>query len=201
MIHAKLFKHKSEELIRRYHYAWKREWNESFQGSFSLKINHHFAVTVAQGADIEKKLTPVIVELKGGVLSPAKEEAHHDWQWHAMLYEHLPSLWGISHTHSIDSTIVSRHYANANEVRVKDWELLHEFDGISSYSHEMVIPVIQNSNDPVQLGKCLKAVVTPQTQGVYIQGHGCVVFEYDQSGHDEKLKSFERLSTLLRTML
>jgi methylthioribulose-1-phosphate dehydratase len=80
----------------------------------------------------------------------------------------------VFHTHSVWSTIVSSVYAPAGGVMVEGFEMLKGLEGIKSHKHREWLPIIENSQDMVELAETVSQILKkhPDSHGFLLKQHG-----------------------------
>lgn len=105
----------------------------------------------------------------------------------------------VMHTHSIWATFVSDRGAGAGGVDVEGYEMLKGLAGVTTHEHHEWIPVIDNDQDMVRLGRLVRGLLAeqPACHGFLLRRHGL----YTWGGTlDEAVRHAEILEFLLESV-
>jgi methylthioribulose-1-phosphate dehydratase len=80
----------------------------------------------------------------------------------------------VLHTHSVWATILSDYFADDEGVSIAGWEMLKGLAGVRTHEHREWLPIIENSQDMLELAKTLVEVLRkqPEAHGFLLRGHG-----------------------------
>jgi methylthioribulose-1-phosphate dehydratase len=93
---------------------------------------------------------------------------------HLVIYRDRPEMGAILHVHSIWNTLLSGHFAKGGYVPLEGYELLKGLDGVTTHEHRARVPIIENSQDYVDLAARLGLVLGEfgDAHGVLLSAHG-----------------------------
>lgn len=99
---------------------------------------------------------------------------------HVMVVKTL-AAGAVLHTHSVWSTILSDLYVADGGMSIEGYEMLKGLRGVGTHLHREWIPIVDNSQDMIQLAQTLKAVLTesPNTHAVLLRRHGLYTWGRD----------------------
>lgn len=164
-------------------------------GNFSMRLDDsHMAVTASgrhkgflSPADI--MVTDFACTPLGSTLKPSDEA-----RLHGQLYEDLPHVGAILHTHSRPSTLLSRLTAG-DEVVLHGYELQKALEGVTTHEARVVIPVFDNTQDIAALAAEVHTrLAACETCAYLIRGHGIYTWARDM---EACLRHVEALDFLL----
>ncbi|MFI5176999.1 MAG: methylthioribulose 1-phosphate dehydratase [Vicinamibacterales bacterium] len=80
----------------------------------------------------------------------------------------------VLHTHSVWSTILSDHHANARGLAIEGFEMLKGLDGIATHEHREWIPIVKNDQDMTRLARAVRQALGehPAAHAFLIERHG-----------------------------
>ena len=86
----------------------------------------------------------------------------------------LRGAGAVLHTHSVWSTILSDHHANARGLAVEGYEMLKGLDGIATHEHREWIPIVRNDQDMTRLAREVRQALGehPSAHAFLIERHG-----------------------------
>lgn len=163
----------AEEAARFASFGWMR----GTSGNLSLVVTRdplRLAVT-ASGLD-KGELTAahaVLVDHTGAAVGPGRPSAE------AALHARIARVTGagaIVHMHTVASVAVGR--MRPEGIVFRDLEMLKGI-GCSAHAQEVVLPVIENSQDMTVLGDRWETAIDPAMPAVIVAGHGLYVWGAD----------------------
>jgi methylthioribulose-1-phosphate dehydratase len=92
---------------------------------------------------------------------------------------HLAIVHGVEagavlHTHSVWSTVLSGSHASQGGVALEGFEMLKGLEGVRTHKHREWLPILENSQDMVELGDNVSKVLraSPGIHGFLLKEHG-----------------------------
>lgn len=167
----------------------RRGWVPATSGNFSCRLNQgDIAITVSgrhkgrlQQADI-MTINPRGESLDGQL--PSAETALH-----TQLYHWRPDIGAVLHTHSPNSTVLSRL---GGDVVLERYELFKAFAGIRTHDMSLHVPVFANDQNVERLASRVQAVLDDLVlPGYLIAGHGLYAWGRDVDETLRHLEAFE----------
>jgi len=149
-------------------------WVPATSGNFSIRAGHFIRITPT-GLD-KGTLAPehlLVVDMDGKVASgngrPSAETALH-----AVFYRARPQANAILHVHTVWNTLISEHHAPRGYVPIEGYEILKGLSGVSTHAYLERVPILENTQNYVELCKTLAAVLDeyPRAHGVLLSRHG-----------------------------
>lgn len=166
---------KAQEIIDAGRFLFAEGWSPATSSNYSARIDQqHLAITVSgrhkgrlQAGDI------MVVDLQGQPVQSALKSSA-ETLLHCVLYEVIPELGAVLHTHSVAATVLTRYLADADHLVLRDYELQKAFPGVTTHEGELRIPVFDNTQDIDALAADTQAYLKkhPDTPAYLIRGHG-----------------------------
>ncbi len=94
---------------------------------------------------------------------------------HALVYEKLPQVGTVLHTHSGNGTVVSKLYEVQGVLPIGNFEILKGLEGIRTHETEIPVPVFPNDQDMPRLAAHIKTWWESRHNppyGFLLAGHG-----------------------------
>ena len=92
---------------------------------------------------------------------------------------HLAIVRGVEagavlHTHSVWSTVLSGSHASNGGIALEGFEMLKGLEGVRTHKHREWLPILENSQDMVELGDRVSKVLcaSPGIHGFLLKEHG-----------------------------
>ena len=157
-----------------------RGWTAGTSGNFSVVVSRRplrLAMT-RSGAHKGRLAAADILTIDGDgqvvgrrarTIRPSAEAAVH------LTIAALRDAGAILHIHSVWSTILSDLHAGAGGLAIEGYEMLKGLDGVSTHAHREWLPIVDNSQDMVQLSGDIRSRLMehPDAHAVLIRRHGC----------------------------
>ena len=153
-----------------------RGWALGTSGNFSAVVRREPLILTITGTGLHKgTLSPdnfVRVDANGSVVEgtgcASAETALH------LLLANVRRATAVLHTHSIWSTIISGHDANAGGLWIEGHEMLKGLEGVKSHTHREWLPILENDQDMTRLASVVAAKLTeyPNVHGFLLRRHG-----------------------------
>jgi methylthioribulose-1-phosphate dehydratase len=159
----------------------ERQWCLATGGNFSVRIDASRCLITRSGTD-KSQLTAddlMVCDLEG-VPVDASMRPSAETPLHTCLYKLDEGIGAVLHTHSVVSTMVSR--AADGDVVLRGYEMQKSIAGITSHEQQLVIPVLENSQDMVRLIEALRerfALGHLAACGFLVKGHGLYAWGMD----------------------
>jgi methylthioribulose-1-phosphate dehydratase len=187
----------SAQLCRICHLFGERQWCLATSGNFSARVDAgHFLIT--QSGRDKSALTPadlMICNLDGrpqlAQLRPSAETALHQ-----CLYRHGDQVGAVLHTHSVTSTVLSRHIGDS--ISFSGYEMQKAFAGVTSHEATIEVPVFDNSQDMPALADELRQWLRDDRPPAFlIRGHGLYAWGTDLAAAQRHAEAMEFLMSCL----
>jgi methylthioribulose-1-phosphate dehydratase len=144
-------------------------------GNFSVRLSDgSIAVTVSgthKGRLGEDEI--MRVSETGAALDGKKPSA--ETLLHCLIYEAVPGVGAVLHTHSVAGTVLSRARRGVENITFAGYEMLKVYPGVTTHEASVALPLIENSQDMPALAERLQPLLetgAPPLPAFYIRGHG-----------------------------
>lgn len=106
----------------------------------------------------------------------------------------------VLHTHSVWSTVLSGTHARDGGIALEGYEMLKGLAGVETHKHREWLPILENSQDMVELGDRVKRTIeeTPGIHGFLLQEHG--LYTWGESAAEAK-RHVEILEFLMEVLV
>ncbi|HXH03225.1 MAG TPA: methylthioribulose 1-phosphate dehydratase [Candidatus Competibacteraceae bacterium] len=193
----------AQALIAAGRFFFERGWVPATSGNFSARLDADTALITVSGRhkgrlDEDSFLR---VDLQGRPLEARKPSA--ETLLHTLMYRREPAIGAVLHTHSVNSTVLSRLHREYLELN--DYEVLKAFPGIDTHASTVRLPIFANDQDIARLSGEVERYLDrrPDTPGYLIAGHGLYTWGAsvdDAMRHVEALEFLFECETLTRRM-
>lgn len=153
-----------------------RGWVLGTSGNFSAVISREPLRLAITSTGLDKgSLTPAhFLEMDN-----AANVVRGDGRPSAEALLHLAIVHGVNagavlHTHSVWSTVLSGSHAAKGGIALEGFEMLKGLEGVRTHKHREWLPILENSQDMVELGDRVSKVLraTPGIHGFLLKEHG-----------------------------
>ncbi len=106
----------------------------------------------------------------------------------------------ILHTHSVWSTVLSGSHASQGGIALEGYEMLKGLEGVRTHKHREWLPILENSQDMVELGDRVSKTLTasPGIHGFLLREHGLYTWG---AGLQEAKRHVEILEFLMEVLV
>jgi methylthioribulose-1-phosphate dehydratase len=106
----------------------------------------------------------------------------------------------VLHTHSVWSTVLSGWYASQGGLALEGYEMLKGLDGVRTHQHREWLPILENSQDMVELGGRVTKTLreSPGIHGFLLKEHGLYTWG---AGLQEAKRHVEILEFLMEVLV
>jgi len=185
----------SSQIVEASHTLYTRGWSPATSSNYSVRLDdQHCAITVS-GKD-KGKLTEadvMVVDLNGKAVTDNKPSA--ETGLHTSLYRFDANIGAVLHTHSVNNTVLTMHYADRDEFHFDGYEIVKAFSGFTSHEERFSVPVFANHQDIPELSRHVEAwLATANRPRAYlIRGHGLYTWGKDMAECFRHLEAMEYL--------
>jgi methylthioribulose-1-phosphate dehydratase len=166
------FKTVAQQLVDAGRFIDQHGWVPATSGNFSAKLaDGSIAITVSGKHKGHLTVDDIMtVDADGRSLDGRKSSA--ETLLHTAIYRRYPETRAVLHPHSPAATLISR--LKAQEVVLKDYELLKALPGITTHDCSVVIPIVPNDQDIPRLAAHVERWIDQHgdIHGYIIASHG-----------------------------
>lgn len=184
-----------EALLAACHWIGEKGWCPATGGNMSVREDAHFCLITESGKD-KGQLTAenfLQVEIATNRV-PSGRKPSAETGLHTLVYGLNPQVGAILHTHSVNSTVLSR-VERSNGLVLQGYEMQKSLAGQRSHLEQVLIPIFDNSQDiPALAAEIAKWAQThPLHYGFLIRGHGLTCWGKDVAEARRHLEGLEFL--------
>ncbi len=195
------FASRSQELISAGKFLYAQGWSPATSSNYSARLDDsHLAITVS--GKHKGQLTAADIMLVDMLGQPVQcdRKPSAETLLHTVIYQELPEVNAVLHTHSVSATVVSKLLANASQLEWQGYELQKAFRDIGSHEESVVVPIFENTQDIPALAEQTRYLFRTHDNppGYLIRGHGLYTWGIDM---EESLRHIEAFEFLLRCRL
>jgi methylthioribulose-1-phosphate dehydratase len=163
-----------EALLAACHWIGEKGWCPATGGNMSLREDGQHCLITESGKD-KGQLTAddfLRVEIATNHV-PSGRTPSAETGLHTLIYRLLPDAGAVLHTHSVNSTVLSRVERSGGLV-LQGYEMQKSLAGQRTHLDRVVIPIFENSQDIPALAAeiALWAQSNPLHYGFLVRGHG-----------------------------
>ena len=151
-----------------------RRWCEGTGGNFSVVVQRNPIHLLMAPSGINKgRVEPaelVIVDEQNNVID-GRGRASAETTLHLEIIRQL-KCGAVLHTHSIEATVLSDHYARVGTIQLKGWEMLKGLKGITSHETSIDVPIVSNNQNIKELSQTVRPYLSRNLPGLLVAGHG-----------------------------
>lgn len=158
----------------------QRHWCPATGGNFSHRLPDGNALITRSGCQKGALQTPdlLCVSLEGELLpsassEPASGKPSAETLLHTAIYELDPQAQVVLHTHSVNSTVLSRATPE-DWLTLTGYEMQKSLTGNTSHTQSIRLAILDNDQDMPRLANVLRKrwTQTPLNWGFLVRGHG-----------------------------
>lgn len=162
---------------------YARGWALGTSGNYSAVVNWDPLLVAITSSGIDKAGLKdeqiLLIDPSERVLS-GRGTPSAETKLHLTLIQHR-RVGAILHTHSVWDTILSDLDRGRSEIEFTGYEMLKGLSGVTTHEHCELLPVIDNSQDYVELSQILEETLLRyhQAHGVLLRRHGLYTWGHD----------------------
>jgi methylthioribulose-1-phosphate dehydratase len=118
---------------------------------------------------------------------------------HLTIYRMLKNTGAILHTSSVWGTILSDVFYENGAIEFEDYEILKNLKGVKTPARREILPVVENSQDPIALSHVVENVIreNPKIHGILLRRHGLYTWGETVAEAKRHIEVFEFLFEVL----
>lgn len=183
------------ELVAACHWIGAKGWAPATGGNMSVRQDDIHCLLSESGKD-KGRLTVddfIQVEIATG-RAPSGRKPSAETGLHTLIYRLFPEAGAVLHTHTVNSTVLSRVEKSAALV-LKGYEMQKSLTGQTTHLDALPIAIFDNDQDIDRLaGKIERfAAETPLRYGFLLRGHGLTCWGKDVAQARQHLEGLEFL--------
>ncbi len=175
------------------HALYHRGYSEATSSNYSLKLSDQYIAISSSGIH-KGKMKPediMIVDFEGKAvnshLTPSAET-----KLHCQIYQALPHIGCVLHTHSIAMTVLGR-LIKGHQLSLEGYEMLKALEGVKTHEMRVEIPIVENHQDMDVLKEQLRSYFSQNNDfwAYLIRNHGLYTWGKNISACIRQLEALE----------
>ena len=164
----------AEELADAAREFYRRGWVLGTSGNFSALMSREPMHVMITGSGLEKGnldgTSFLAVDGESNLIKGSGKPSA-ETKLHLSIYRERPNAGSVLHTHSVWGTILSN---DVDVIEIEGYEMLKGLAGVTTHEHRERVPVIENSQDYVELSGEVERLLAeePGIHGIYLRRHG-----------------------------
>lgn len=184
-----------DQLVAACHWIGERGWAPATGGNMSLRQDEQTCLLSASGKD-KGSLTPddfIQVEIATNRV-PSGRKPSAETGLHTLIYRLCPDAGAVLHTHTVNSTVLSRVEQGA-ALMLQGYEMQKTLAGQHSHLDRVAIALFDNDQDIDALARRIErfAAAQPLRYGFLLRGHGLTCWGKDVNEARRHLEGLEFL--------
>jgi len=189
----------AQQLVETCRFFGERQWCPATGGNFSARLDDQHCLITRSGCDKSKLMVEDLIQcgLDGQVVNsghkPSAETALH-----TRLYQLDNAIGAVLHTHSVNTTVLSRRAGDS--IEISGYEMQKALHSNHRHDARISVPVFDNTQDIPELAERVAqqymAGRLPQP-GLLVRGHGLYAWGVDISEARRHIEGFEFLFACL----
>jgi len=184
-----------EHLVSACHWIGAKGWAPATGGNMSVRQDAEYCLLSASGKD-KGSLTYedfIPVEIATNRV-PSGRKPSAETGLHTLIYRLFPQAGAVLHTHTINSTVLSR-VEKGNALLLSGYEMQKTLAGQDTHLNTVAIPLFDNDQDIAALAQRIEAAHagTPLQYGFLLRGHGLTCWGKDVNEARRHLEGLEFL--------
>lgn len=183
------------QLVAACHWIGQQGWAPATGGNMSVRAGEGFCLLSESGKD-KGSLTSddfIEVEIASGQ-APSGRRPSAETGLHTLIYRLFPEAGAVLHTHSVNSTVLSRLEKSAL-LRIQGYEMQKSLSGQQSHLDTVEIALFDNDQDIAALATRIEAWSKQRSlrYGFLLRGHGLTCWGKDVQEARRHLEGLEFL--------
>lgn len=185
----------AQDIVNASHMLYARGWSPATSSNYSVRLDDKHCAITSSGKD-KGKLTEqevMIVDMIGNAITANKPSA--ETGLHTSLYRFDPAIGAVLHTHSVNNTVLTMHYADLEQFHFDGYEIVKAFNGFATHEERFTVPVFANHQDISVLAAQVEAWLAKadKPRAYLIRGHGLYTWGRDMAECKRHLEAMEYL--------
>lgn len=184
-----------DQLVAACHWIGARGWAPATGGNMSVRQDAQFCLLSESGKDKGSLTRDDFIQVDIATnLVPSGRKPSAETGLHTLIYRLFPDAGAVLHTHTVNSTVLSRVEKSA-ALTLQGYEMQKTLAGQSSHLEAVPIVLFDNDQDIDALAQRIEqfAAHTPLRYGFLLRGHGLTCWGKDVNEARRHLEGLEFL--------
>ncbi|WP_455812172.1 methylthioribulose 1-phosphate dehydratase [Pseudomonas graminis] len=184
-----------DQLVAACHWIGARGWAPATGGNMSVRQDAQFCLLSESGKDKGSLTRDDFIQVDIATnLVPSGRKPSAETGLHTLIYRLFPDAGAVLHTHTVNSTVLSRVEKSA-ALTLQGYEMQKTLAGQSSHLDAVPIVLFDNDQDIDALAQRIEqfAAHTPLRYGFLLRGHGLTCWGKDVNEARRHLEGLEFL--------
>ncbi|MDX1757651.1 MAG: methylthioribulose 1-phosphate dehydratase [Marinobacter sp.] len=186
----------AQSIVEAGRFLYGQGWSPATSSNYSARIDErHIAITVSGRHKGQLRTDDVMVVDTDGRAVQSQCRSSAETLLHTVVYQRLPEVGAVLHTHSVKATVLSRLLPAGDPLVLSGYELQKAFPGCDTHESTLTVPVFDNTQDMDQLSADTRRWLAdnPQQPGYLIRGHGLYTWGETMADCLRHVEAFEFL--------
>ena len=183
------------ELVAACHWIGQQGWAPATGGNMSVRAAQGRCLLSESGKDKGSLSVDDFIEVDiASGTAPSGRKPSAETGLHTLIYRLFPEAGAVLHTHSINSTVLSR-IEKAPALQLQGYEMQKSLSGQQSHLTSVAIALFDNDQDIAALATRIEAYASahPLRYGFLLRGHGLTCWGRDVQEARRHLEGLEFL--------
>ena len=183
------------ELVAACHWIGQQGWAPATGGNMSVRAAQGRCLLSESGKDKGSLSVDDFIEVDiASGTAPSGRKPSAETGLHTLIYRLFPEAGAVLHTHSVNSTVLSR-IEKAPALQLQGYEMQKSLSGQQSHLTSVAIALFDNDQDIAALATRIEAYasVHPLRYGFLLRGHGLTCWGRDVQEARRHLEGLEFL--------
>lgn len=164
-----------QEMVETIHFLYSKGWAPATSSNYSFRLPDESSFYIStsgidKGKFNKSDFMPVD---RHGVAWEEHRKPSAETLLHCLIYERLPEVHCILHTHTVYNTLVSMYLSDQRKMELYGYEILKGISGITTHQTYVEIPIFENSQDMKALTSMIADYWDHHSMvGFLLAGHG-----------------------------
>ena len=184
-----------EHLVAACHWIGAKGWAPATGGNMSVRQNSEYCLLSASGKDKGSLTRDDFIQVEIATNSaPSGRTPSAETGLHTLIYRLFPQAGAVLHTHTVNSTVLSRVEKGA-ALLLSGYEMQKTLAGQHTHLNTIALPLFDNDQDIDALAQRIEAFAqeTPLQYGFLLRGHGLTCWGKDVNEARRHLEGLEFL--------
>ena len=187
----------AKELVECIHFLHQKGYAPATSSNYSFRLPKEEQIHISSSGIDKGNFTVedlMQVDLQGNAIADSRKPSA-ETLLHTMIYQQLPEVACVLHTHSTYNTVLSSIYAEKGSIRLEGFEVLKGLEGIRTHDTFIDLPIFANSQDmPALAAEILQYWDQhPDMKGFLLAGHGLYTWGKNIAATKRHIEVFEFL--------